>query len=151
MNNDQHPTGWFEGEIVENGLTESKEGNPQVYIKIKNTDGGYDGAPMTAFLSLSEKALKWTVDKLRASGFKGFNIEDLGEEDLLAGNIVKYQVTDNEYNGETTRQIGWIRDPNAGTFRATDLRKANKKLIADALKANPPIESADDDAPWDKE
>jgi hypothetical protein len=134
MPRSEHPTGWFEGEVTGHGFIEASTGTPQVFVGLRSDEGH----EITAFLALTEAAVEHTVKKLRACGFKGFDFAQIEDGTLLVGNKVRYQVQDNEYNGQVRRQVGWINDPNSSPFERSQTAAQNARRFNDLLRANPP-------------
>lgn len=154
MPHDQHPTGWFLGEVIDHGFNEAGTNTPQIFVRLRSEAG-----EITAFLSMTEKAIEYTVKKLRACGYVGFDFGELEDGKLLIGNQVKYQVTSETYNGETRSKVGWINDPNSSGMERSETAAANARRFNAILKANPPeangkpkaaapAVSAAADAPW---
>ena len=85
-----HPAGKsFSGTITDHGFSETQGGNFQIFVTIENNESGQK---ITAFLALSEKAAEWTVKKLRACGYDGFDFNELADGERLRGNVVLYDV-----------------------------------------------------------
>jgi len=130
-----HPEGWHEGTIVDHGISQTGTGNPQVCLKIESQR---DGRTIWAYLPLTEKAVEYTVIKLRNAGFAGGSFADLEDGTALRGNVIEYKVEHETYNGQTRAKVGWIADPNGGMSRSP-AAAANARRFDAALRANPPM------------
>lgn len=133
-----HPAGKnFRGEIVTTGFSDTKGGDPQIFVSIMNSD---TGEQITKFLSMSEKAIEWTVKQLRRCGYHGFDFAELDDGTLLAGNQVLYDVEHN-INPNTNQmqaQVGWLNDPNRVGIQRSENAAANAKRFNEILKQFPP-------------
>ena len=133
-----HPAGKnFRGEIVTHGFSEAGTGAEQIFITIANAD---TGEQITKFLSLSEKAIEWTVKQLRRCGYTGFDFADLESGDLLAGNPILYDIehSPNPNTGEMQAKVGWLNDPNRAGIQRSENAAANAKRFNEILKQFPP-------------
>ena len=138
MARELHPEGkGFRGIITDHGIIEAKSGTPQVFVKIQNSDEPSHNA--TAFMALTDKAVEWTVKKLRGCGYTGFDFQELGDGTLLAGNQVLYQVEHEAGpDGVIRDKVGWINDPNSSGLQSSDAAVANSARFNEILKQFPP-------------
>lgn len=136
-NNNLHPTGWHMGRITDHGFSEASTGADQLFVAFQ-TDHGL----ITAYMQLSDKVTKtgktiieYTVDKLRACGFKGSSFGELEDGTALRGNEALVEVIHDTYEGKTTAKVNWIRDPNSsGVTRSASAAKSATRFDA-VLKA----------------
>jgi len=141
MPHDLHPAGkGFLGTITDHGFSESKDGASQVFLTIQNDDNPQH--IITKFLSMSEKAIEWTVKQLRRAGFTGYDFTDLADGQLLVGNQVRYEVEHEEWDGEIRAKVGWINDPDRVGIQRSDSAASNAKRFNAVLKQHPPEKKA---------
>ena len=110
----------YEVEVVDAGITETKEKNPQVFIQFTDGQGDF----ITAFLSLSEAAFEHTAKKLKAVGFdldqNDGAIHLLNDEPTpIKGVRCRITVEAHTYDGKTQRQVGWINPLHGNIRRAS--------------------------------
>lgn len=95
---------------------------PQVAIGFENPAGDY----ITDYQSLSDRALPYTVEKLRTCGWKGDDVSDLSS---CVGNKVSALLKNDTYNGVTRLKVAKIKPCRSGMKKA-DIGEA--KAIAAA-------------------
>jgi len=107
-------------------LGESSNGNVQVGIEFAILD---TGGRMTWYGSFSEKAKPFTLKGLRAAGWTGLDVSDLGSLDASMTETpeVELVIGDHEYEGKTSRRIKFINRGGGLNMKAP--------LQGDALKA----------------
>lgn len=111
----------FENElatVLDHGVTEGKAA-PQVYVQFKldNVQGNNgEDLTITAYMSLSEAALKYSLEKLAAIGWHGTNIEELDRNNSnavdLTGHKALISTAFEEYNGKNRLKVTFINDPD---------------------------------------
>jgi hypothetical protein len=136
-----HPAGkGFRGVVTDHGFSEAGTGADQVFVTIQNSNT--PERSITAFLAMTDKAIKWTVKKLRACGFTGYDFTDLADGKLLVGHEVIYEVEHDVFEGETKAKVGWINNPDDRGFERSESAKQNAARFNDVLKQNPPQNTA---------
>ena len=137
-----HPEGTFDGTVVDCGFTDpGQDRAQQVFVTLENEEG----QTITAYLSLSAAAVKWTIRKLEACGWnrevdpKAETIEQ-GE---LKGARVSYVVEHATWEGKTRAKVGWINKP--GSVKRGEATQESRQRIAAALMN---MGDADDDVPF---
>jgi hypothetical protein len=107
-------------------LQESKNGKPYVAIDFRVLDGEYAGevVPYQGWLT-SEKVEERTIKSLRAAGWKGDDLSDLGELDQEVSITVEHD----EYGNRVTAKVAWVNAPRK------PLESSKSKSIAERLKA----------------
>lgn len=140
-----HPEGVHAAKVIEHGLSYTQNENLQVVVRFETEHGFISG-----FFVLTDKAAKWTIEKLRAMGYRGEDFAELNHEGLLIGNECDITVEHEEYGGQWRAKIGWVnplgegggggdvkRDPVA----AKNARRFNamlKKMPSKGGEAPPP-------------
>ena len=73
-----YPEGAYRGEIVDQGLSQSSNGNAQIWLKIQ-VDGGqqYDAHERMIYWTITEKTIDFVLEKLELLGFTGQSFKDL--------------------------------------------------------------------------
>ena len=133
---DKIPAGRHSAKVIDYGLGETKNGDPQVKIRFK-LDG--DGSEITWFGSLKEgRAREITIDALLVCGMVGDDLNDLsggaGSGILNEKKSVSIVVEDEEYNGKTTTKVKWINDiDGGGRSLAPDKKPLLKSMKGDIL------------------
>ena len=102
-------------EVTDHGVAMSKNGNPQVWVKFKFVDimeASDEEVGITAYLSLSEAAFPYTMEKLTNLGWIGISISNLDRTaepcDNLVGHTVRISVAMEEYEGKVTPKVSFI-------------------------------------------
>lgn len=111
------------------GLTYSANGTPQVAIQFTTDEG-----TISTWLYLSDKAAKYTVEKLRLMGWRGNDVSEIVLDDLTAD--VEIVVAHEEYDGEAKAKVKWINAPGGGSGikPGAPMGDAEKKAFAAKLK-----------------
>jgi len=122
--------GKYVGKILEQGDRLSKAGKPMLFVVVGDfiyTDNGVEeaivnGATGTINMSLSDKAVSWTADKLREIGFEGsldqFSPEDPNHRSVVGSSVNLEMSVDPDYGDQ------WdIVLPKGGKPMDTDGRK----------------------------
>lgn len=123
--------GEYLGKIVEYGISETKKGDPQVFVTLQS---GTD--KITWFGSFTnEKAREITVKTLVDMGLEGDDVSELSDEVGLDKNKeLKFKVDTETWNGKEYTKVKWVSDPNKSTFAKLDKKDAVKKLSSLNLK-----------------
>lgn len=141
--------GKYVGKIIEQGDKESKAGKPMLYVIVGDfiyTDNGVEeavvnGATGTINMSLSDKAVSYTADKLREIGFEGstdqFSPDDPNHRSVV-GNQVNLRMSIDPDYGEQ-----WdIALPKTGKPMDADKRKRTAAQFSHLFKFKP-VEGSD--------
>lgn len=149
-----HPAGVFTATVLDHGIGETKNGNPQVMVLFETEKGTIFG-----YFVLTDEAAKWTLEKVRNMGFMGDDLMQLNQEGLLAGNKCDITVDHETYDDKLQAKVGWVnrvgeapgtvdRDPvaakNAKRYNAM-LKKMKPKAPkeAEAFDKKPPTKPED--------
>jgi hypothetical protein len=119
-----HPKGTFQAVVEDHGIGESKNtGTPQVIVKFAtSTEGGQD--EIWGYFALTDKAAQYTVEKVRAMGFTGNDIEQLNDGQCCVGNPCSVTVEHEEYNGKVRAKVAFVNPPGDGEAREIKRSKA---------------------------
>ena len=124
--------GTYRAKVIEKELTEAKTGTPQVAITYEVVDGEHAGETIRDYAALSEAALKYTVEKMRACGWQGVdvsNLETLGSKECQI--VVKSEV----YNGESRLRVRFVNDlTRTGSAIIGTMDDAKKRAMAAKLR-----------------
>jgi hypothetical protein len=161
-----HPTGTFEAEVIEHAITESSKGTPQVAVKFETSEG-----EITGWFALTDKAAEYTIQKLRAMGFQGDDLQAVNDGRCMVGNQCNLVIEHEKYkdknnNDKIGARIKFVNPlgvtggadltpsdgaaANARRFNAL-LTRAPKQAVhtkADALKPSQSEPIDDDDIPF---
>jgi hypothetical protein len=110
-------------------LTETRNGDPQVYVRLETSDGHH----LDWYLGFkSDKAEQYAIKSLRSMGWRGDDFSRLSAEDLP--NEVEARVEHDTYNGETKLKVKWVNGPNDGP-RTKPLDSNKAMSFAERMKA----------------
>lgn len=146
--------GSFRGKVVDRGISETKNGYPQLVLQLVAAEkwdeqaevwvdwSQFDVTEATAYMCLFGKSKKATMavgQAMKAFGWDGTSLLDLQENEALADQI-QWRMAENTYEGNTTIQVAWIDEYDAVPGRKVrKLEKADIKKLdgqyAAALKA----------------
>ncbi len=128
---DLYPEGNHLAKCKEWALTETKAGDPQVFLKFEDVDGR---EPPPYFGGFGERSLPHTLKALRACGWTGTDITEIEHAQCgLDSNQVSLKVEHEEYEGKTRAKTRFVNVPGAA-LKALD--PAKKASFAQSLKAN---------------
>jgi len=115
--NTLHPEGVYDAEVIDHGLTETRNtGTPQVAVRFR-TDHG----EITGYFFLTDRAIEHTVEKLHAMGFRGRSFAELNNN-VLVGNRCSITVQHEEYQGRTKARIAFVNEE--GYEAQAEIRKS---------------------------
>lgn len=104
-----HPEGRFPAVIVDHGFLTATTGTDQFVVKFQTEHG-----TITAWLAFTEAAAKHSIKKIRAMGFTGDDLSELGSGVALEGNkceiTVKHEL---DNSGRPRAKVDWI-SPEGG-------------------------------------
>jgi hypothetical protein len=146
--------GSFRGKVIDRGISETKNGFPQLVLQLVATEkwdeqaevwvdwSQFDVTEATAYMCLFGKNKKATLavnQAMKAFGWDGASLLDLQENEALADQI-QWRMAENTYEGDTKIQVAWIDEYDAVPGRKVKkLEKADIKkldgMYASALKA----------------
>ena len=111
------------------GVTYSTNGTPQIAIQFSTPEG-----TISTWLYLSEKAAKYTIEKLRILGWTGNDVSEVTMNDLK--NEVEIVVAmEDDQNGVSKARVKWINAPGgAGIKAGSPMADAQKKALGAKLK-----------------
>ena len=133
---DLHPPGLHEAEITDHGFGQSTTGSDQFVVSYKTAFGSLFG-----YFYLTDKAVQYTLQKVRNMGFQGDDLSELGDGSVLRGNRVLIDVRHETYEGVSRAKIngvyplGW--EPGVKKDAAV---AANAKRFNSILKTVPKVE-----------
>jgi hypothetical protein len=134
------PEGTYDCKILSFEQTTSSTGNPQLAIKLEIVDGPLKQRQPMVWYSLTPKA-GWKMKKLLeelAINYADQGVDDDGfaqlefDPDDLVGRVVRYDVTQREYNNRKNNQFG------NETVSEWDPHFAEIKAMADGVSAEGP-------------
>lgn len=143
-----YDTGAYVGEIINQGLGESKTGTPYFFLKVKvlgtPDDNSYVPAAQqyerTVYFYLSEKAMEGTVENLKTLGFDGKSLSQLDLDHAQAisfvGNQIDLYCNHGEYNGEWREKWNLSRILEVQKIEPKKLRQLDA-LFGKSLKTAP--------------
>lgn len=143
-----YDTGAYVGEIINQGLGESKTGTPYFFLKVKvlgtPDDNSYVPAAQqyerTVYFYLSEKAMEGTVENLKSLGFDGKSLAQLDTDHPQAisfiGNQQDLYCNHEEYNGEWREKWNLSRILEVQKIEPKKLRQLDA-LFGKSLKTAP--------------
>jgi hypothetical protein len=153
-----YDVGAYVGEVINQGLGESKTGTPFFYLKVKvlgtpDNEGYVPAAQQydrTVYFYLSEKSMENTVENLKALGFNGSSLAQLDPDHAKAvsfiGNQVDLYCQHEEYNGDWKEKWNLSRVLAVQTIEPKKLRQLDA-LFGKSLKAVPATSSPTAAAP----
>jgi hypothetical protein len=136
-----HPEGWYNLEIIENGISQAGTGSYSVYLIFKPINPSYPN--LVRDLYLTDNAIERTVQTLRELGFQGDKFEDFkNNPQLMAGIVARVQVNHEDYqkqDGTTVKiaRIGWVNSPNRKFRQMAESVPNNISRLNAILKATP--------------
>ena len=117
--------GTYRGQAIKGSeqYGQTKNGNDQIVIDLNLLD---IGEKVSTFLVFTDKAAEYSLDRLRACGWKG---DDLSNLDGIDANEVEVEVKYEQYNGETKMKVQIIT--GGGAVKLKDqLDDKGKKAFA---------------------
>ena len=128
-----------------------------VYLDVLD-EGGVSAGELTTFLYFSEGALKYSIEKLHAMGWKGTTPAELASLSVeQISDQVSIKVEDTEYQGKPQRRVtiltkgGRITASNPvdlKTFAARVAALAGSSFGAASLGGSKPVVDSKDDIPF---
>lgn len=109
------------------GMTLSNNGVPQVAVQFTTNEGR-----IIAWWSLSDKAVRYTFEKLRTCGWKGNDVSAITLEDLT--NDVEIVVKHEEFNGEQRAKVTFVNPVGGGIKAGKPMSDVERKAYAQKLK-----------------
>ena len=123
--------GTFRAKVIEKELREAKSGTPQVVITFEVVDGEHAGETIRDYAALSEKALPYTVAKMRACGWTGVDVSAL---ESLGSKECQIVVATDVYNGESRMRVKFVNDLDRAAPSIGSMDAAKKKAMAAKLR-----------------
>ena len=143
-------TGYHNGcRITGADLVPAKDANkaPQVSVGFENSAGDY----ITYYGSLSDRAISYTVERLRNCGWEGDDLSTIGS---IVGNVADIKVVEDEYNGNVSLKVGSIYKPknrkptDPATVKAIAAQYMGRIAALATDQAEPPPPTDDDLIPF---
>jgi hypothetical protein len=115
------PKGTYNAEVSECEFKQSKNsGAPMFELKLRITDGDYEGRTFFNYVSFSPKAIaisKSTLLRLNPEIFSGaFKPQEVAEQGTLIGAKCRIKIVHEDYEGEPRAKIGKIEAAAADAF-----------------------------------
>jgi hypothetical protein len=108
-----HPEGRFKARIEDHGYSESKSGSIQFWAKFNTGDDKI----ITGYFSMAGGAAQYTLNKIRAMGYIGEDMNELAEGVAMINNecevVVKHEKYMKDGVERVTAKIDWV-DPKGG-------------------------------------
>ena len=98
-----HPVGQFEAEVVDHGIVKAGTGTSQLAVKFETAEG-----TITGWFPMTEKAIKYTIEKAVNMGFTGSSLAELNDGTCLVGNRCVITVAEEEYKGEMKLRVRFV-------------------------------------------
>lgn len=125
-----YPAGYHLAKCVEWALTETKKGDPQVFLKFKALDGT---EPPAYFGGFGERSLPFTLKALRACGWTGSDVTEIEHANAgLDRNEVSLKVEHETYEGVERAKVSFVNAPGQAL---KPLDPAKKASFAQQMKA----------------
>lgn len=99
-----HPAGSFDAEILDHGYSKSRGKGSDQFFVVFQTEAG----TITGFFSLSDKAITYTIEKIRNMEFQGDDLGDLADGHALRGNQCSIVVDHEEFDGKINARVGFV-------------------------------------------
>lgn len=129
-----HPEGSFEATILDHGFAKSqKKGTAQFWTKFQTTEG-----TITGYFAFSPKAAEYTIDKIRAMGFQGNDLDELQDGTVLRNCMCEVSIKHEEYNGKVSAKVNYVNPPGGGVQRDEDAVESARSFN-NLLLSTPPI------------
>ena len=113
------------------GRSEGEKKTPQIGIDLEFIGGEYEGATATTILYFSEAAKQFSIDRLRALGWKGDDLTDLtGIDENEAMAVVKYET----WEGKEQMKVEILTNGGGMKFK-TQMSDADKRMFAASMKS----------------
>jgi len=81
MNDKIHSRGLHDATVIAHGWDESKTGTPSLKVRFESGEG-----QLTGWFYMTDKAAPHTIKKIRAMGYTGNDLRELGNGQVLVGN-----------------------------------------------------------------
>ena len=104
-----HPQGVFEASVVDHGFEAGKPGKSASFVVRFATEH----SEIQGWFSMSDKAVQYTVEKIRAIGFAGNDLNELADGTALLGCKCKIKVDHETYEGKTRAKVNGVFDINS--------------------------------------
>lgn len=107
--------GKYTAKAVSAGLSQTKSGSAQAYIKFEVTETG-EANHITWFGSMTEKSIDRTVKALVTAGFNGNDFGDLEKKfnEVFQPKAVQLTLAEEEFNGKTSLKVKWVNPIHQG-------------------------------------
>ena len=145
-----YPAGYHLAKCVEWALTETKKGDPQVFLKFKALDGT---EPPAYFGGFGERSLPFTLKALRACGWTGADVTEIENAHCgLDANEVSLKVEHETYEGVERAKVSFVNVPGAALKPMDPAKKAGfaaalKGQILALEQGKPPAKSSKPSGP----
>jgi hypothetical protein len=123
--------GTFKAACTEHAWAKSKGGKEQLCLSFRLDEGPNQGETILAYLYFTEGALPHSLKSLRALGWAGNNLENLGA--LSAP--VRIVLLDEEWEGKSHTKVKWINALGTGVSQIQSAMSADEvRLFAARLQ-----------------
>ncbi len=118
-----YPAGYVLAKCIEWALTETKKGDPQIFLRFKALD---DTDPPGYFGGFSDKSLPHTLKALRACGWQGTDISELDHHTAgLDANEVSLKIEHEVWEGVERARVSFVNVPGQALKPLDPAKKAN--------------------------
>ncbi len=123
--------GTYRSKLISKDYSEAKTGTVQLVLGFEVTqEGEQKGNTITGFFPCTENSMGYTVEKMRALGWKGVDLDDLSTLGTEEADIVVKQET---YNGETKLKVAFVNKIGATVVSSLDADK--RKAFAQRMRS----------------
>ncbi|MDO9016640.1 MAG: hypothetical protein Q8S73_41200 [Deltaproteobacteria bacterium] len=108
------PQGHYRARIAQRGWDKTQNGDPQYVVEFVITHGREVNARVLLRTNFSEKAAKFSIERLRRLGWRGWDLATLDAATLAEEHTI--EISHREYEGKTYLDVdvvAWIPKPGA--------------------------------------
>lgn len=139
-----HPEGWYNLEIIENGISQARTGTYSIYLIFKPVNPAYPN--LVRDLYLTDAAIERTAQTLRELGYHGDKFQDFKDNPkLMAGIVARVQVIHEDYQKEDgsivkVARVGWVNSTERKFRQMAESVPNNISRLNAILKATPKVD-----------
>lgn len=137
-----HTPGLFPAVVVEHGWSESKNGTPSLTVAFQTDEGMIRG-----WFYMTDKAAQHTIKKIRAMGYTGDDLRELGNGMCIRGNACVIEIQHEVgQDGQQRDRVAFVHPvgykPGNGGVKNSDAAAANVARFNALLKKEPTVAPA---------
>lgn len=130
------PEATYRAVVTDHGWGTSTNGKTQLALCFKVLEGPQAGQAITDYKYFSGKAAEFTFKALRACGWKGNDLENLGKLDQAVDIVIEHEdYTDNEGNTSAKAKVKWVNSPGGTVALKDPLSKDALRMFAASMKS----------------